>query len=186
MSLREAEAKYKIPRATLSKKRRGLQLKNVGRPQVFDEALEEVFVVSIATAAVWGYPLTGVDLSLIVKSYLDRQGLIEPRFKGNMPERYWLQGFLQRHRNTLTLRLSENIKRQRAGVTESTLKSYFQELKTTLVVSSTFLISSDVSHIDKINVNLENFNSHIFEEPNARISVLNNQPMDQWINQFQF
>ncbi|CAG5000677.1 unnamed protein product [Parnassius apollo] len=105
MTLREAEEKFKIPRATLNRKHRRLQLNKVGRPKVFSEALEEVFVQSIVRAAAWGYPLSG---------------------------RYWLEGFLRRHKSTLSVRLSENIKRQRAGVTQETLKSYFQELKTTL------------------------------------------------------
>lgn len=132
MTLREAEEKFKIPRATLNRKHRKLQLNKVGRPKVFSEALEEVFVQSIITAAAWGYPLSGLDLSLLVKSHLDRLGLNETRFKGNLPGRYWLEGFLRRHKSTLSVRLSKNIKRQRAGVTQETLKSYFQELKTTL------------------------------------------------------
>ncbi|CAK1601668.1 unnamed protein product [Parnassius mnemosyne] len=132
MTLREAEEKFKIPRATLNRKHRRLQLNKVGRPKVFSEALEEVFVQSIITAAAWGYPLSGLDLSLLVKSHLHRLGLNETRFKGNLPRRYWLKGFLRCHKSTLSVRLSENIKRQRAGVTQETLKSYFQELKTTL------------------------------------------------------
>ncbi|KAL4716713.1 hypothetical protein ACJJTC_004832 [Scirpophaga incertulas] len=110
MSLRESEVNCKVPRATLNRKKTNeKELNKVGRPKVFNDALKEEFVQSIITAAAWGYPLTGLDLSLLVKSYLDRLGLNETRFKGNLPGRDWLKGFLQRHKSTLSVRFSENI-----------------------------------------------------------------------------
>lgn len=33
----------------------------------------------------WGFPLTSLDIRLIVKGYLDRCGRNEIRFKNNMP-----------------------------------------------------------------------------------------------------
>lgn len=31
------------------------------------------------------FPLTSIDISIVVKSYLDSDGRIEPRFKNNTP-----------------------------------------------------------------------------------------------------
>lgn len=49
-----------------------------------------------------------------------------------MPGNDWADGFLTRHREKLSLRLCQNIKRARAGVSRETLNTYFDNLTVSL------------------------------------------------------
>ncbi|KAG5864054.1 hypothetical protein JTB14_021113 [Gonioctena quinquepunctata] len=88
-SLREAEERYGIPRATLNRKYRGLHVLNPGRQKVLNEHEENAIVSAIERAANWGYPFTHMEIRITVKSYLDRKGSQERRFKENLPGYDW-------------------------------------------------------------------------------------------------
>lgn len=93
---------------------------------------EEALVSGLIAASKWGFPLTALDIRLIVKSFLDSNGLRVEIFKNNFPGVVWSRFFLKRHKDTLTVRLSENIKRCRSGVDSDIISNYFDELKVTL------------------------------------------------------
>lgn len=104
MTLREAEQRYGVPRATrLSRKYRGVQVLRPGRQKVLNEHGENVIVSAKERAANWGYP------SIQIRGNMRR-------FKENLPENDWLQSFLKRH-HELTVRLAPNIKRYRSEIT---------------------------------------------------------------------
>lgn len=63
---------------------------------------------------------------------MDRQGIVEKRFKGNFPGVDWAKNFLERHKNVLSERLCQNTKRARASVDPEVINSYFDELETSL------------------------------------------------------
>jgi len=50
---------------------------------------------------------------------------------GTMPGRNWVESFLTRHKDILAVRMCQNIKRSRAGVTRSTI-TYFDNLSNSL------------------------------------------------------
>lgn len=49
-----------------------------------------------------------------------------------MPGPDWAKSFLIRHNSTLTISLSENIKRSRSNISIETIKHFFNELSQTL------------------------------------------------------
>lgn len=132
MSLRDISAMYNISKSTLSRKNNNKNMKNVGRPSILTKVDEEALVSGLITASKWGFPLTALDIRLIVKSFLDSNGLRVEIFKNNLPGVVWVRSFLKRHKDTLTVRLSENIKRCRSGVDSEIISNYFDELKVTL------------------------------------------------------
>lgn len=89
-----------------------------------EQKLEE----GLLLAAERGMPFQRCDLKLLVKEFLSNQARKENRFKDNCPGNDWCTSFLKRH-TTLSNRLSENIKRCRAAVSNETISSYFDNLK---------------------------------------------------------
>ncbi|KAF2898979.1 hypothetical protein ILUMI_07196 [Ignelater luminosus] len=66
-------------------------------------------------------------LRLSAEAYFGRIGR-NPRFKNNLPGYDWTKGLVERHKQSLSKRLSSNIKRSRAAVNSETLTSFFDEL----------------------------------------------------------
>lgn len=73
-----------------------------------------------------------MDLRVVVKGYLDKQGRTVKKFKNNLPGEDWVISFLTRHKEQLSSRMSQNIKRARAGVSAQTINDYFDNLEETL------------------------------------------------------
>lgn len=130
LTLNKASEKYGINKSTLSRRSRGKNTQNVGCPTVFNENNEKCLAESLILASEWGFPLTQYNLRLIVKRFSDRQGIVEKLFKGNFPGVDWAKNFLERHKNVLSERLCQNIKRARASVDPEVINSYFDELET--------------------------------------------------------
>ena len=74
----------------------------------------------------WRAPLDGLDICCIVKTYLDKRGITDSRFKDNMPGPDWVRSFVKRH--NLTKRVADNVKHSRAIVNEEVLEEYFKFL----------------------------------------------------------
>ncbi|CAI6372078.1 unnamed protein product [Macrosiphum euphorbiae] len=65
-----------------------------------------------------------------------------------MPGRDWADSFLTRHKNILAVRMCQNIKRSRAGVTRSKINSYFDNLTNSLDgVSPTNILNYDETNL---------------------------------------
>lgn len=131
LSLRRAQERYGIPRATLCRKYLGKNPKNPGRQPVLGTNEEANIVKAITAAAEWGYAMTRTEIRELVKQYLDRKGIVERRFNENLPGEDWMRSFLARH-NELSKRLSQNIKRYRSDVTEVEINEYFDHLEQSL------------------------------------------------------
>lgn len=99
-------------------------MKKVGRPSVLTDADKEALTNRLITASKWGFPLTSLDIRLIVKSFLDSNGLRVEFFKNNLPGLAWVRSFLSRHKDTLSVRLSENIKRCRSRIDCDIINKY--------------------------------------------------------------
>lgn len=63
---------------------------NVGRPCVISVD-EQIVRDGIVLASEWGFPLTTLDLCLIIKAYLDKRGVNETRLKKNMLGIEWVR-----------------------------------------------------------------------------------------------
>ena len=93
--------------------------------------VERRLLVTIDTLSEWKIPLTGMDIRLLVKAYLDRIGVHDNRFKDNCPGPDWLKSFVKRHK--LTQRLADNVKPARAEIDAASVNMYFDELERSVV-----------------------------------------------------
>ena len=118
MTQREAAKKYHIPRSTL--KNKGAHVNKIGGQVTFSKEEEASFTRHCTLMCDFGFPVDLLDLRFIVKSYLDRTGRKVMAFSNNLPGKEWARSFLNRN-NDLTVRLSANIKRKRAEISETKL-----------------------------------------------------------------
>ncbi|CAB3224853.1 unnamed protein product [Arctia plantaginis] len=107
-------------------------MKSQGGQTVLSKETEEEFIKYINICADWGYFLEAYDLRVLVKVYLDELGVNEKRFNNNMPGPDFVSSFMKRHKDAISQRLSQNIKRNRAAVSPEIIKKYFEELEISL------------------------------------------------------
>lgn len=131
ISVRAAAKKYAIPKSTLSDHLTGKYKGPHGKQPVFSELEERIFSDHAGKVAEWGFPFTRLDLRLVVKIYLDKQGRNVPIFKNNLPGEEWVNGFFNRNPD-LRLRMSRNITHRRAKVGHDEVSQYFENLKESL------------------------------------------------------
>ncbi|KAJ4434791.1 hypothetical protein ANN_23362 [Periplaneta americana] len=133
LTYRKASDQFGVPRSTLENKVNDTNPGSIGKPSVLDKAEEDMLIHGILRAAHWGFPFTSDDIRYVVKGYLDKSGRKEKRFAQNLPGMEWSRAFLKRHSNVLSVRLSENIKRQRAEVNHEAVKLYFLNIEEAIV-----------------------------------------------------
>lgn len=132
LSINKASKTFSISAATISRKLREKHMGSVGRPTTLSDDDEQCLAQCLILSSEWGFPLTQYDVRIIVKGFLDRRGVVEKRFKSNMPGIDWVRQFLNRNKNVLSERLCQNIKRARAAVGREEIQTYFDELKISL------------------------------------------------------
>ncbi len=134
MSIRKAAAKYNIHYSVVN---RHYKKKESLKPQGGQTALnanEEAFIVDrIKICGDWGYPIDSFTLRNLVKEYLDSSGKVITRFKNNFPGKDFAYSFLKRHKKELSVKLCQNIKRNRAAVSREEIIAYFERLETELI-----------------------------------------------------
>lgn len=130
LSLRKAAEKHGIHYSILYRHlKKGASMKAQGGQTALTSEEEKLFVERIVICGDWGYPIDSTTLRLLVKDFLDRRGKVVKRFKDNVPGRDFVESFLRRHRESLAVRMCQNIKRVRAGVTTETIDFYFDRLE---------------------------------------------------------
>lgn len=146
MTIRQAAARFGIPKSTLSDKIKNRHEKKQGGQQVLSVVEKNRLTTGIMKCAEWGYPLTRREILYLVKNYLDRKG-VKSRFKDNLPGNEWFYTFMKRN-NHLTERLAQNIKRCRAAVTKTMIQDYFDNLSFTLQS----VLPSHIINYDETNI----------------------------------
>ena len=126
-SIRSTSKKYSIPVGTLHNKVKTRHSKMAGGQNRLSEQCEDALVSTINLLTEWRVPLDTLELRMLVKSYLDKLGVIDKVFKDNMPGLDWMYSFIKRH--NLTKRVADNVKRSRAQITPDLLKCYFANLE---------------------------------------------------------
>lgn len=129
MNKTQAADTFGIPRRTLSNKLQGAHTKKSGGQISLTEEMERTLVDVLIAAAEYGSPLTMLDLRMVVKSHLDLEGITISKFIDNTPGKEWCLAFLKRHKQRLTNRTCQNIKRNRAEKTEEEMNNYFDNLQ---------------------------------------------------------
>jgi len=138
LTYRKCSDKHNIPVTVLHRHNKfrkaniGKHLKKQGGQCVLSESVETLIVEQLIICSSWGYPLSVIDLRFIVKSYLDRKGKTVKKFKNNMPGPDFALSFIKRHRQMLSQRLCQNIKRARTQVSKQCINSYFDNLEKSL------------------------------------------------------
>ncbi|KAF2904916.1 hypothetical protein ILUMI_01258 [Ignelater luminosus] len=87
-----------------------------------------------------GFPLTTLDIRLIVKSCMDQHGYTEQRFKNSLPGYDWVKAFISKLKDTLIHRLCQNLSRSRARMDSEMINKYFDEVELTLNGIEPYLI----------------------------------------------
>jgi len=126
MSILKASKKFSIPYGTLYNKSQDLHMKKVAGQYRLSDNAKRTLVNTINHLANWKVPMDSFDVRLLVKGYLDKQGVHDRRFVNNFPAIDWLKGFMQRH--GLTSRLADNVKPARAEVDSASVNKYYDEL----------------------------------------------------------
>lgn len=148
LSYRKCSKKYSIPTTVLHRHSKNHQVKKKGGQTSLSEDEEAVLVDRLTICSDWGYPLDSLTLRLLVKDFLERQGKRVPKFKDNIPGRDWVYCFLGRHKESLSSRMCQNIKRSRAAVSPDTINAYFDELELQLKdVPASHIINYDETNL---------------------------------------
>ncbi len=129
LSFKKAAEKHGVPKTTLFRKSKQQQIAPVGSPTTFSSEDELEIVEAIEVAAEWGYPLTPLDVRLIVKAHLDSNKINIPKFKNNLPGKSWFYGFSERHKSRLSQRKSQSVKRGRSSVSHDDINQFFDNFE---------------------------------------------------------
>lgn len=140
---------FNVPRRTLYNKINNKHQGTVGGQIVLEPTEERHFVDLLLASAEYGFPLSILDLRVIVRDYLDRSGkTITKSFSGNMPGIDWCYAFLRRHKDLLTQRSCQNIKSVRAQTNEEAIEEYFERLRKNLEgVPPTHILNYDETNL---------------------------------------
>lgn len=132
LSIRAASTKFGVAYSVLQRRLKNPDTKTPGGQTTLSLEEEAILVERIVLCAEWGYPIDSYDLRLIVKGFLDRRGKVVPKFKNNLPGRDFAMSFLKRHKDKLSERMCQNIKRCRAAISRATINEYFDNLEKSL------------------------------------------------------
>lgn len=78
-------------------------MKQQGGQRALSDETEMFLIENKNKCAELGYPLDTMDLRYIVKMYLDKIGIVHRRFKTNFSGPDFVQSFLLRHKNVISL-----------------------------------------------------------------------------------
>ncbi|KAG5871939.1 hypothetical protein JTB14_022414 [Gonioctena quinquepunctata] len=84
--MRAAAERFAIPYSTINDRYHGRHPLKYGRPSALDENEEKMLAEGLQLCAKWDFPLKPIDIKHIVRQYLTKRGVTEPRFEHNLPE----------------------------------------------------------------------------------------------------
>lgn len=128
-SFRKVAQKYEIDHTVLYRHLKRGTTKKKGGQTALSETDENLLVNRLQICSDWGYPIDAITLRLLIKDYIDKQGKTVPKFKNNLPGPDFVCSFLKRHKEELSARMCQNIKRSRAAIGEETINKYFDHLE---------------------------------------------------------
>nr|XP_033334385.1 uncharacterized protein LOC117225161 [Megalopta genalis] len=135
---------YNVPQSTIRAHVQGKHSnKKPGPNTVLSEEEEDRLVKWIFHCGDQGFPITKEHLLQSVQLLLVELKRQNP-FTNGVPGRHWYEGFLRRH-NKIATKLSENVTLNRAKVSETSMKQWFNEIKQYL--ESKGLLNIDSSRI---------------------------------------
>lgn len=145
MTITAAGKEFNIPRQTLSDKVNKKHLGAVGKQPILTEDEESFLAEWIINSAKQGFPVTKEQLCNSVKGILDDLQRPNP-FQDNRPGRDWYDRFMKRNPE-ISLRMSQNLTKQRSKVTEEHVRNWFLEINNYLEEKNFLAILSDPSRV---------------------------------------
>lgn len=129
-TLRRAAEHYGINYSVIYRHlKKGDAIKSHGGQTCLSNGEERILIDRLKICAEWGYPIDVLNLRVIIKEFLDRKGKHVTKFKSNLPGKEFIYSFLKRHKNELSHRMCQNIKRNRAAVSREVINDYFDCLE---------------------------------------------------------
>uniref|UniRef100_A0A336M092 CSON009423 protein n=1 Tax=Culicoides sonorensis TaxID=179676 RepID=A0A336M092_CULSO len=148
MSQRKAALMYGIPRSTIQNWMKSNVKLKTGGQTVLSYETEQELVGIIQVTSDWGYPLESIEVRKLVQSYCNANKLNIRQFKENLPGINWFRNFLRRHKDLLSLKKAQNIKRSRAEISPISIHEYFDRLRDNLAgVTPNNILNYDETNI---------------------------------------
>ncbi|XP_039314369.1 tigger transposable element-derived protein 1-like [Solenopsis invicta] len=122
-----------IPKSTLISKLKGYRPigKRTGPPTVLSAEEEATLVRWMLHLSKRGFPVRKTQLLYNV-AYLIKQLNRQAPFTNEKPGRHWYEAFLRRHPE-ISVRVAQNLPKNRASVTEDILRGWFKEIEQHLI-----------------------------------------------------
>ncbi|CAH2083954.1 unnamed protein product [Euphydryas editha] len=127
----DAEKQFGIPRRTIENRVKNIHSDKPGPRFRLSPEEENKFVKVLIAAGDYGCPLSQLDLKLAVYDYLKKNNKTYV-FNNKLPGDWWVKNFLERHKDQLTLRSTQNITKARAEKCLEEFKEYFENLEMSL------------------------------------------------------
>lgn len=143
----DAEKQFGIPRRTIDKRIKNLHSDKPGPRFRLSSDEENQFVKVLIAAGDFGCPLSQLDFKLTVWDYLKKNNKTYI-FNDKPPGDWWVRNFLQRYKDQLTLRSTQNITKARAEKTLEEFEEYFLNLE----ISLRDIPPSNIMNYDETNV----------------------------------
>ena len=126
ISVLKVSKRFNIPYGTLYKKSKDYVPENKPRhPNTLSADEENSILMVINQLTDWKFPLCGMDIRLLVQTYLNGKGK-KTEFVDNLPGPDWMKLFQSRH--NLTGRISDNVKPSGAEISHDQINGYFDNL----------------------------------------------------------
>uniref|UniRef100_H3B163 DDE-1 domain-containing protein n=1 Tax=Latimeria chalumnae TaxID=7897 RepID=H3B163_LATCH len=120
---------------------------------VFTDEEEMCIVKHLKVVVEWGFPFDLLDIRVLARTYLDKQGRSVSQFQNNLLSTDWARNFVKCHKKDLTTHLCQNIKSTRANVSADIVKQFFQNMKETLQnEDSTPIPPQNIYNFDETNL----------------------------------
>ena len=94
------------------------------------EQEEATFVAHIIMVAKWGFPFDSLDVRVL--AYLNSHGRKVECFNNNLPSDEWANRFIKKHKDELSTRTCQNIKKTRAAISANDVRKYLTSLSATI------------------------------------------------------
>ena len=147
--MHKASTIFKVPYATLHSRVKAVYplCIRLGPSSVFSEEEEKLLVQWIINMSQRGFPITKNELLDCVQNFVKKTNNSTP-FKCGRPSVKWYKSFLKRNPE-IAERMSQNLTKTRASITEVAIKKWFDEVKAYLITMK--LLDIDSRRIFNLN-----------------------------------
>lgn len=144
-----ASSTFGVPKSTIEnalKQKYG----STGIKTVLSTEEEGELVQWIIYTANRGFPVTRIQLADSVELFLKRENR-ETVFKNNRPGKDWIHRFIRRHVGDIATRMTENLSRSRAKLSELNIRNWFQEVNEYITGENVLHVVADPRRVFNID-----------------------------------